>query len=654
MVENSPSSTEASDDLATPTATSRLWSFAFPSPFTYEDEANENDAMADVDAVDAAAPSTLTMEQVMSLLTQLAAKKSPSFAPLASPRHGNVSDTGVWTGMGASGGGQRAFSKYCMRAFKTDPIKNHQHMHPIEDKCKTGLRDSPELLFSLRHEPNAKTVVNSIRAFEKFAANCGLDGVFTIIDRNLASVNFLQQPGMVNVADIDTWCSDLLETGVWGTDKDSGDTVRLPVCQYDLVNMDWSAEAVLNSCTPALRYDLENKVALQHHTGPKLMMTLLTMLYRPSLSKLKELRGQLEALDIRTYPAENVTLFCHDASKLICKIRMNFMKNQSVDDLTTIALTGLHHCSEELLRIKVRTISMDNDVNGFESGVGNQKADALDVLQEAENMYQVLVNMNAYAPAKQVEKKAGLSALQAAIALQASLDKGKLGQDRNAGGTGGTGRRATGVCWDCESKDHFRGDPSCPKQAAGAGTPPGGVARPSRHGLDDATSAAVAAQSAIMLKDMPLREHIPDTAEYNIVVGGKIVAKYCRHCDRFVKGSSQHYTKDHTGTRNVFAYKGPPPTAPVPLLAPPAMVAALANLSPVPPVDLTALPKVSTAFLFRHQAPTNYDFGSMGSMGSSVPHANVAQVSFESRLNDILDSDDPDTLLAALGNEYGG
>ena len=84
------------------------------------------------------------------------------------------------------------------------------------------------------------------------------------------------------------------------------------------------------------------------------------------------------------------------------------------------------------------------------------------------------------------------------------------------------------------------------------------------------------------------------------------------------------------------------------------MVAALANLSPVPPVDLTALPKVSTAFLFRHQAPTNYDFGSMGSMGSSVPHANVARVSFESCLNDILDSDDPDTLLAALGNEYGG
>ena len=661
MVENSPTSTEASDspdpvpdDLVTPTASSTLfWNLA--SPFLNrlreeDNDSNNNDTMADVSAADgtAAPSSTMTMEQVMILINNLQAKTTSSnVTSLVLPRHGSISDTGVWTGMGASGTGLRPFSKNCMRAFKTDPIKNHQHMHPIEDKCKLGLRDYPELHFSLNHEPNAQTIVTSIRAFEKFIASCGMDGVFTIIDSNLASVNLLQTPGMVTQANIDLWCTDVLDKGVWGRTAGSDAIVRLPVCQYDLVNMDWSAEAVLNSCTPALRYDLENKVAIHNHNGPKLMMTLLTMLYRPSLSKLKVLRGKLEALDIRTYPGENVTLFCHDASKLVTEIRMNFMPNAAVDDLTSVALTGLHHSSEELIRFKVRQISMDNDVNGFEGSVGNDKADALEVLKTAEDMYLVLVNMKGYAPAKPIEKKTGMNAYQAGTS-------DKLQQDRTASSAGRNHGRPTGVCWDCQSKDHFRGDPSCPK----LGTPPpaggssgGSAPGISRHGLDDATSAEVLVQSTLMFKTMPPRENIPDEAEYNIVVGGKIVAKYCRHCGRFVKGGSQHYTKDHTGTRSVFAYQGPATSTPAP-----AIMAALANLSPAVPVDLTDVPKVdSKSFLFRHQTPTNYDFGSMG--GGPAPHANLARASLDAHINSLLDSEDSDThanLFAALVNEFGG
>jgi hypothetical protein len=79
------------------------------------------------------------------------------------------------------------------------------------------------------------------------------------------------QPGVVSLTMIDDWCTDvLLDKGVWGKDPNSGNPIRLPTCQYDLVNMDWSAEAVLNSCTPALRYDLETKVPIEDHKGPKL------------------------------------------------------------------------------------------------------------------------------------------------------------------------------------------------------------------------------------------------------------------------------------------------------------------------------------------------------------------------------------------------
>jgi uncharacterized OB-fold protein len=553
--------------------------------------------------------------------------------------------------MGASGSGLRPYSKYCMREFKTDPIKNHQHMHPIEDKCKQGLRDSPELHFSLSHEPNANSVVTSIRAFEKFINNCGMDGVFTITDHHLETINFLQQPGLVNQQNIDDWIDSILLQGVWHKDS-TGTISRHPVCQHDLTNMDWSAEAVLNSCTPALRYDLENKVDIQFHNGPKLMMTLLTMLYRPSLSKLEELRDQLKGLDIRKYPGENITLFCHDASKLVCEIRMNFMKHSTVDDLTTVALTGLHGCSEELIRIKVRTISMDNDVNGFEGSVGNKKADALEVLQQMEDMYRVLVNLKAYAPAQQIDKKSTVTA------YQASTDSGHLVQDRTASGTGRSHARPQGVCWDCGSKDHFRGDPKCTKTPVVAtSTSPAAATSvgsslpltPPRHGLDDATAAKATELATAKLLTMPPRENITDEAEYSIAVEGKIVAKYCCHCGRFVKGGRQHYTKDHTGLRNRFPYKGPAPSAPP--SSTPSVTASLANVNPNMVEPITSFPSIdSHSYLFRHQERTNYDFGSMGG-----PTAQVARLaSLHDQTNEIVDSEDEDNLFSILVNEFGG
>jgi hypothetical protein len=68
-----------------------------------------------------------------------------------------------------------------MRTFDTDVIKNHQAMAPVEDRCKKGLRDSPELLFFMPDEPNAGTIVNSIRALEDHIILCGMEGAFNII-----------------------------------------------------------------------------------------------------------------------------------------------------------------------------------------------------------------------------------------------------------------------------------------------------------------------------------------------------------------------------------------------------------------------------------------------------------------------------------------
>ena len=78
-------------------------------------------------------------------------------------------------------------------------------------------------------------------------------------------------------------------------------------------------------------------------------------------------------MPIRTYPGENVTLFVQDATKLVREIKMNFMINSTVPDLTTVALSGLTLSSNNWLLQRVHTIRINNDVNGFGKALGGTK-----------------------------------------------------------------------------------------------------------------------------------------------------------------------------------------------------------------------------------------------------------------------------------------
>ena len=79
--------------------------------------------------------------------------------------------------------------------------------------------------------------------------------------------------------------------------------------------------------------------------------------------------------------------------------------------------------------------------------------------------------------------------------------------------------------------------------------------RRSDHGLNAALLSRVKHLAKVKLLTMPTRSDIPDSAEYIIELEGKTVGKYCRHCNRFVFGASQHFTKEHEGKFR-FEYKG--------------------------------------------------------------------------------------------------
>jgi hypothetical protein len=165
-------------------------------------------------------------------------------------------------------------------------------------------------------EPNAGTIVNSIRALEDHIILCGMEGAFNIIiggHSGLTTLNMLQRPGRVTAAIVDAWCEASLDTGVPRVQSPG----YHPICPHDRTNLLWSAEAVLNSCTEILRQDLKLVIPPEDRTGPKVLMVLFEKLYRPSLANNKALLDKLDKMDICQYPGENVTLFVQDAVKIV-------------------------------------------------------------------------------------------------------------------------------------------------------------------------------------------------------------------------------------------------------------------------------------------------------------------------------------------------
>jgi hypothetical protein len=596
---------------------------------------------------------TPTEDLAQLIADAIAAKPAAAKPTLQTPRLGGLNVTGVWTGSGASGLLLEPNSTHCMRTFATDVIKNHQAMAPIEDRCKKGLRDSPELLFCMPDEPNAGTIVSSIRALEDHIILCGMEGAFTILtatSSNVTSVNMLQSPGRITTEIVDAWCQASLTDGIPKFDTTNNSIDKHAICPHDRTNMLWSADAVLNSCTETLRQDLKLVIPPQDRTGPKVLMTIFEKLYRPSLANNKALLDKLDKMDIRKYAGENVTLFVQDAVKIVRELQMNYMSDDAMPELTMTALSGLTKSSDHLLRHTVREQRLACDINGFGFAPSQARPDALSALQKVDAMYRVLINTKDYSPAQSASEDSKLRA------MVASAIDAKLTQDRTAGGTHGGAGGPPRACFDCGALDHFRGSPACTKsKTAPTGSPPPASntnpdTRKSGHGLPDDLLSQAKDLAKAKLLTMPARENIPDTAEFSILIGDKTVGKYCRHCGRFVYGSSQHTTKEHKG-RQRFPYQeaaaapaAAAATASVATLLPAVPSVSFSLVAAVPPVqeppslDLASVPQISTDMFLNRQA--NYDLGHTPTIDAHLAMA--------------LEDDDEEYFLAVLGKAYGG
>ena len=497
-------------------------------------------------------------------LLQAAGKRSvPQFVK---PRVGGIDTTGVWTGQGSKGDCDVPRSDWCYRdSFSSCPIKASDFMSKKREYIKGGLpKSGSPLLFSSPEEPNSDQFVAVLRALEELVTETGQDGIYTITFKDETTINMFQEPGLVSPEILDKWIDDLTNKGAYGQDPTSGNWVRLPVCDFDNKCLAISEGQILNSCTEGLKQRIRDALATGTGNGPRALYEVFRKCYNPSQSRVEELKNQLKVMHITKYPEQNVSLWSVDVLKIITEIQLNFIRKDQEPDLTVVALTGLTKCDDPLIRHSARMIRLQANTGkwaGIQSLIKPDKhlTDIRDIIADMEGYYRVLKDTNDYDPAS--GPSANLAAMEAKVqqqekqilALQAQVQvqgQGQLHQDRtasssrgnsnaNSGGTSG----GTKVCRDCSQEGHYSGDPNCPKWNP-------------KHGLTKEEALHVIAKQKEMYSSMPPRVNVPDDAKYCITFNGKELAKYCRHCGRFVKGTGAHYTSDHKGSRRT-AYQSP-------------------------------------------------------------------------------------------------
>jgi hypothetical protein len=209
-----------------------------------------------------------------------------------------------------------------MRFFKSSKLKAFQALNVIEDKCKAGLQAKGTLVCGLPGKTHFDKGALLLRELDEYMFYHGLEGVFQIVFSNCTMVDMLKQQGFVDTNLVECWIQDLTEDGVH--DADSGG--RLKVCEFDIMSLQFSFHAVLHSCLSLLCQDLLNNLPSSKHTGLEAIMTLLTKVYPSSYTKVRGLILELEKLNIKEIPGENITTLVQKASNLVREIQMNFLR----------------------------------------------------------------------------------------------------------------------------------------------------------------------------------------------------------------------------------------------------------------------------------------------------------------------------------------
>ena len=479
---------------------------------------------------------TLTEDQFRIWMQAFQQPTKPE-APVA-PRVGGLNRQGCWTGFGLNSQGVEPRTADCMREFFHDGIKEFNALGEIQKRCREGLSSNPECpRFCQAHEKDAHQFVRCVQELKRFCEDHGMEGVFRIVQANNGPIDLFKRPGFVDEKMTLEWVDALTNKGVH--DPEGG---RLRVCRFDLLNLRLSGMAILNSCSDLLKQAIERAIPEEEkQVGPLVYYNVIQRIQPPSHTQTRSLADKLKALDLRKIKGENMTQYQADAMKIIDEIYMSVLDELTIPDLASLALMGLQDASDEQLRLKAGRL-LDNADQTL-----HDCTDPAMLLELLNQLYVHQMHQQLYAPAKSIKSEIA--------AMQAKIKELKQSLVQDCTKTSTSKPKMDVTCYECGEKGHIK--PDCPKlKAAGktgkaSSTPSSNTTKSdsaskgskSSNSNDEATKINQAIKDK--LKELP--SSVEDDAKLTVTVNGKVVAKYCKRCKRYTKGSSAHFTTEHRG-----------------------------------------------------------------------------------------------------------
>jgi hypothetical protein len=309
---------------------------------------------------------------------------------------------------------------------------------------------------------------------------------------------------------------------------------RLPVCPYDRTNLEWSYDAVLNSCSDALVLDLKRNLKVDQATGPAILFAIFQICYRQAESKVESVLKQIEKLNLREFPGQNVTSYKQKLDELLSELDMNLPMDEKVPGLRNKALKGLSQCTFDFFRNHV----LQQLIKPGSATINDVK----DAVKELDILYLTLMEQDNYPPGvKAIPEDAKVLALQAEMKYL-KTEMTKLHQDRSASSTKGTSPGPS-ILRNSDKTVQFKSDQD--DTTANSSKPSPRTPKP--NGLSDAVNAQLTSLIKEKLLTMPKFSEIPPDAIYTIEIDNKTVSTFCNKCHRFTRGTSQHTTQEHKG-----------------------------------------------------------------------------------------------------------
>ena len=445
--------------------------------------------------------------------------KSYKFHGHDCPRVGGIDENGIWTGRGKAAKGLIIKDYNCYRKLDLGN-KSLSEQSKIKAYCKKGLEDKPEYRFVLSTEKTETKLNDTLRQMETFMINHGLEGCFDIVTKS-ERINVFRQFGRVSDTMAQQWIDDVLINGVLASS--TGRDHRYNICPYDADAMEISGEAILNSCSASLKRTIMRELADEERNGVSVFLAAIRLGRTYKNANVRSMCNDLESMDLRKYPGENVLAFCQDAMDRVDEIRLAAQTSNDLENLTQLVVHGMSLGSDEGLRSEVRLII--KDASAPDSSMTPEMA-----VKELSGYYTDSLARKTYGPAEQAPPQAFQAYVQQAI----NQVTDRLTQDRS-GVKDGNNR----------NNDSSRGGPG---RGNGAGRRHTSVSMGDAGDRDKNKKINDLVRLSIKASGLPK----DDTVDHDLKDDtGTIVAKYCGKCSKWTKGNKLHYTRECTRTESV-------------------------------------------------------------------------------------------------------